>query len=160
MVGCTYDCGKQVKRKDLQQHTATECLLRKISCDYCNEAVLWNELEVDIDLLPIFIHYNHMIFPTDIICNPELCKQRIIHGHDNTIYRINCGVIQGFPALRKAVTTRVKKYCIFSHVLIQLISCLHVTCLWHHLVRLMNEQQSLHDSQYKLLVGAFSNYRS
>ncbi|XP_058964589.2 TNF receptor-associated factor 2-like isoform X2 [Pocillopora verrucosa] len=45
MVGCTYDCGKQVKRKDLQQHTATECLLRKISCDYCNEAVLWNELE-------------------------------------------------------------------------------------------------------------------
>ena len=28
-------------------------------------------------------------------------------------YRINCGVIQGFPALRKAVTTHVKKYRIF-----------------------------------------------
>ena len=28
-------------------------------------------------------------------------------------YHINCGVIQGFPALRKAVTTHVKKYRIF-----------------------------------------------
>ena len=28
--------------------------------------------------------------------------------------RMNCGVIQGFPALRKAVTTHVKKYRIFS----------------------------------------------
>ena len=26
------------------------------------------------------------------------------------IYHINCDVIQGFPALRKAVTTHVKKY--------------------------------------------------
>ena len=34
------------------------------------------------------------------------------------IYHINCGVIQGFPALRKAVTTHVKKYRIFSRVLI------------------------------------------
>ena len=29
------------------------------------------------------------------------------------IYHINCGVIQGFPTLRKAVTTHVKKYRIF-----------------------------------------------
>ena len=57
------------------------------------------------------------------------------------IYHINCGVIQGFPALRKAVTTHVKKYR-----------------LWRHSVRLINERQSLHDSQYKLFVGAFSNY--
>ena len=33
-------------------------------------------------------------------------------------YHINCGVIQGFPALRKAVTTHVKKYRIFPLVLI------------------------------------------
>ena len=33
-------------------------------------------------------------------------------------YNVNCGVIQGFPALRKAVTTHVKKYRIFSRVLI------------------------------------------
>ena len=33
------------------------------------------------------------------------------------IYHINCGVIQGFPALKKAVTTHVKNYDIF-HVLI------------------------------------------
>ena len=30
------------------------------------------------------------------------------------ISHINGGVIQGFPALRKAVTTQVKKYRIFS----------------------------------------------
>ena len=34
-----------------------------------------------------------------------------------SIYHINCGVIQGFPALRKAVTTHVKKYRIFLRVL-------------------------------------------
>ena len=34
----------------------------------------------------------------------------------NLIYHINCGVIEGFPALRKAETTHVKKYRIFSHV--------------------------------------------
>ena len=33
-------------------------------------------------------------------------------------YHINYGVIQGFPALRKAVTTRVKKYRIFSRVFV------------------------------------------
>ena len=35
-----------------------------------------------------------------------------------SIYHKNCGVIQGFPALRKAETTHVKKYRIFSRVLI------------------------------------------
>ena len=58
---------------------------------------------------------------------------------------INCGVIQGFLALRKAITTLMKKHHIFSCVLIQPISW-HVTCLWHHSVKLMNEWQSLHDS--------------
>ena len=56
MVGCPNDCKKQLKWKDLQQHVTTECLLRKISCNYCNEAVLWNELEVDIDLFIVFFH--------------------------------------------------------------------------------------------------------
>ena len=37
---------------------------------------------------------------------------------DRDIYHINGGVIQGFPALRKAITTHVKKYCIFSSMLI------------------------------------------
>ena len=35
----------------------------------------------------------------------------------NTFYHINRGVIQEFPALRKAMTTHVKKYRIFSRVL-------------------------------------------
>ena len=29
------------------------------------------------------------------------------------LYHINCGVIQGFPALGKAITTRVKKLDVF-----------------------------------------------
>ena len=33
-------------------------------------------------------------------------------------YYINCGVIQGFPAPRKAATIHVKKYRIFSRLLI------------------------------------------
>ena len=32
----------------------------------------------------------------------------------NKVYHTNHGVIQGFPALRKAVTTYVKKFRIFS----------------------------------------------
>ena len=32
------------------------------------------------------------------------------------IYHINCGVIQGFPALRKAVTTHVKNMYFFTCV--------------------------------------------
>ena len=65
-----------------------------------------------------------------------------------SVYHINCGVIQGFPALRKAVTTHVKKYrIIYTYFFLP-----------RHSVGLMNERQSLHDSQYKLFVGAFSNY--
>ena len=39
-------------------------------------------------------------------------------GYDiqSNIYRLKFGVIQGFPALRKAVTVYVKKYDIFSRV--------------------------------------------
>ena len=33
-------------------------------------------------------------------------------------YHINCGIIQGFLALRKAITTHVKKNSIFSRMLI------------------------------------------
>ena len=53
----------------------------------------------------------------------SLVSYRVKHSKRNSvstrahvlfsIYHINCGVIQGFPALRKAVTTYVKKYRIF-----------------------------------------------
>ena len=36
----------------------------------------------------------------------------------NFIYHINCGVIQGFLALRKAITTYEKMWYFFSRVLI------------------------------------------
>ena len=48
---------------------------------------------------------------------------------DILIYLLNYGFIQGFPALRKAITSQVKKYNIFSGVFDLLISCWHITCL-------------------------------
>ena len=48
---------------------------------------------------------------------------------DILIYHINYGFIQGFPALRKAITSQVKKYNVFSGVFDLLISCWHITCL-------------------------------
>ena len=73
-------------------------------------------------------------------------------------YYINCSVIQGFPAPRKAETsTREKKLYFFTYVDIA-NHLLTRHRLWRHWVRLINERQSLHDSQYKLFVGAFSNY--
>ena len=71
------------------------------------------------------------------------------------VYHINCGVLQGFSALSKAVKTHVKKYRIQCQ---WPISYLHGTRLWRHSVRLMNERQGLYDSQYKLFAGAFSNH--
>ena len=82
----------------------------------------------------------------------------LYQGWIKNFYYRNCGVIQGFPPLRKAVTTYVKKYRIFLRVMIKAISYWHVTRLWHHSAKLMNERQSSQDSQYKLFVGTFSNY--
>ena len=73
-------------------------------------------------------------------------------------YHINCGVIQGYLALGKNRNNTREKIYTHIYMLIHPISCLHVTRLWCHSVRLMNERQSLHDSKYKLFVGAFSNY--
>ena len=63
---------------------------------------------------------------------------------DNVFYYINCGAIQEFPALRKAFTTHVKKYRIFSCV--DIANQLLTRHYWRHSVRLMNERQILHDS--------------
>ena len=60
-----------------------------------------------------------------------------------SFYHINCGVQQGFPALRKAVTTHVKKNRIFFRVLILPISCWHVTRLWRHSVRSQKEKPKI-----------------
>ena len=68
---------------------------------------------------------------------------------------MNYGVIQGFPALRKAITTHVKEYDIFHVCWISPISCWHVTRLSRHSVRLMNERRSLHHSQSKIVCRIF-----
>ena len=58
--------------------------------------------------------------------------------------------MQGFPALRKAVTTHVR-YDIFHMCMTSPISYSHVTRLSHHSVRLMNERQTLHYFQSKVV---------
>ena len=68
-------------------------------------------------------------------------------------YHINYGVIQGFPALRKAVTTHLKKYGIFSRVFD--IANQLLTPHPRHSVKLMNERQSLHHSQSKVVCQNF-----
>ena len=85
-----------------------------------------------------------------------LAPIRLLH---KDIYHINCGVRQGFPALRKAIATHMKKILYFF-MCVDIANQLHVTRLWRHSVRLMDEWQSLHDSQYKLFVRVFSNYGS
>ena len=76
-----------------------------------------------------------------------VCSYHAING----FYHTNYGVIQGFPALRKVVTTHVKNTTFFHVCLISPISCWHVTRLSRHSVRLMNERQSLHHSQSKVV---------
>ena len=63
---------------------------------------------------------------------PQDCKTESPHkicGY----HHIDYGVIQGFPRKeKKAVTTLVKKYDIFSRVSILPIKCWHVTRVSHH----------------------------
>ena len=68
----------------------------------------------------------------------------------NIFYHINYGVVQAFPAPRKAVTTHVKKYDIFSCVFD--IASQLLTRHSRHSVRLMNEQQSCHHSMSAVVV--------
>ena len=49
--------------------------------------------------------------------------------------------------LEKSRNNKREKISYFSRVLIKPISCLHVTRLWRHSVRFMNERRSLHDLQ-------------
>ena len=85
-----------------------------------------------------FIAYLRLLatFPRKLIMLSKIVQT--VKTDKNLTYHINCGVIQGFLALRKALTTHVKKYRIFSRVL----------------VRLMNERQ-IHDSQYKVVYRNF-----
>ena len=46
----------------------------------------------------------------------DFAKNKIKGMADKYIYHINCGVVQGFPALRKAVTTHMKNIVFFMCV--------------------------------------------
>ena len=73
----------------------------------------------------------------------------------NQFYNTNYSVVQGFPALRKAVTTHVKKYDIFSRVFDIANQLLTRHSPSRHLVRLINERQSLHRSHSKVVCQNF-----
>ena len=50
--------------------------------------------------------------------NQQIGINHLVLKKNKIFHHINCGVIQGFPVLRKAVTTHVKKYRISVRVLI------------------------------------------
>ena len=69
---------------------------------------------------------------------------------DTFTYHINYSVKQGFPVLKKAVTTHVKN-TLFFHAF-DITNLLQTrSCLSRHSVRLMNERQSLHHSRSKVV---------
>ena len=84
---------------------------------------------------------------TKVTSNTRTRKEHLFA--EERIYHINYGVLQGFPALRKAVTTNVKKYNIFWRVFDIANQLLNVTRLYS--VRLINERQSLHHSLSKIV---------
>lgn len=61
------------------------------------------------------------------------------------IHHINCSITQGFLALRKAVTTHVKKITIIFYFYANQLLTRHSHS--RHSVRLINEWQSLHSSR-------------
>ena len=84
---------------------------------------------------------------TKVTSNTRTRKEHLFA--EERIYHINYGVLQGFPALRKAVTTNVKKYNIFWRVFDIANQLLNVTRFYS--VRLINERESLHHSLSKIV---------
>ena len=103
------------------------------------------------------------IFYSRVQLDISLVSYRVKHSKRNSIstahvlfsiYYINRGVIQGFPALRKAATTHVEKYRFFFFTCVDVAHQL----LTRHSPLAPLGQVDFHDSQYKLFVRAFSNY--
>ena len=78
----------------------------------------------------------------------------------NFIYHTNYYVIRGLPALRKAVTTQVKKFRTFLRVFDIAKQLMTRHSPSRHSPRYKNERRSLHCSQSKVvcIVGIFSDY--
>ena len=51
-ISCPKECGKQMKKRDLEQHLEKECPNRTVQCDYCKEDVIWNGVQVCAMLVP------------------------------------------------------------------------------------------------------------
>ena len=69
-------------------------------------------------------------------CGRNVDRGILSYVWNKTLYHINCGIIQRFSALRKAVTTLVEKYRIFPRVNLA-NQLLNVTRLWRYSVRLL-----------------------
>ena len=84
----------------------------------------------------------------------QYCRARV-NTEKTLFYHISCGVIQGFPALRETVTAQVKNIVFF-------FTCVDIANQllkrYSPLAPLGQVDESLHNSQSKLFVGAFSNY--
>ena len=45
-LDCPKECGRKLKRKDLEKHLEEECPNRTAPCRYCQKQVKWNGVEV------------------------------------------------------------------------------------------------------------------
>ena len=88
------------------------------------------------------------------ICRAKIVIKLVDERPENRIYHINYGVLQGFPALRKAVTTHSKRYCIFSRVY-NIANQLLTRHSPFASLSLVNERRSLHHSQSKVVCRIF-----
>ena len=84
------------------------------------------------------------------ICRAKIVIKLVDERPENRIYHINYGVLQGFPALRKAVTTHSKRYCIFSRVY-NIANQLLTRHSPFAPLGLVNERRSFHHSQSKVV---------
>ena len=91
----------------------------------------------------------------DVAYEPNSTVINTLKQKEKYFYHINCGVIQGFPALRKAATAHVKKKSYFftcGDIANRLLTR-HSPLAPPSQVE-KYEQQGLHNSQYKLFMAA------
>lgn len=53
-IKCPKGCGKELQRKDLEEHLEKDCPNRTIPCKYCKEEIRWNILERHYEGCPQF----------------------------------------------------------------------------------------------------------
>ncbi len=57
-VPCTNKCGTKMKQKELQNHTANECLKRTVKCNYCSKKMACIKTLYQ-DTIVASVHHSH-----------------------------------------------------------------------------------------------------